>query len=273
MRVLIVGINGFLGNALTQTCLSKGWDTEGVYYLQPPDVAIKMVEMNHLTSLKPDYDVVFLLAAKIPYGKYNVPDSEVVEANVLLVHTVCTHFPGSKIVYASSISVYGNPPAKQKITENTPMDNPPLYGLSKVAGEYIVRNHPAFSIIRYTSLYGKGMFGGTFLPSMIAQSQSKGEITVWGKGERKQDYIHVSDAAQIAVSAASRGKNEVYLGVSGYSVSNLEVARIIQELTGCEIVFQGEDSSPSFEYDASHTANILQFSTKISLIKGIQELL
>ncbi len=273
MRVLIVGINGFLGNELTKVCLANEWDTEGVYFQSPPSLGITMVEMKDISTLSPNYDVVFLLAAKIPYGKYNTPDFSVVEANVLLVNTVCKQFPLSKIVYTSSISVYGNPPLREKITENTAFDNPPLYGLSKLAGEYIVRNHPKFSIIRYTSLYGKGMYEGTILPNMIKQSKSAGGITVWGNGERKQDYIHVSDAAQIAVAAALKAENQIYLGVTGHSVSNLEVANIIRELTGCVIGFEGQDFSPSFEYDNSYTVTQLQFSTKISLIKGIQELL
>ena len=274
MRALVIGINGFLGTALTEACLAKGWDTEGVHFRTYSPVGIKSTEMSDLAALKPDYDYVFLLAAKIPYGKYNEPDMSVVEANVILVHTVCKHFPNAKIVYSSSISVYGTPPLHEKITENTPLNHPPLYGLSKLSGEYIVRNHPHFSIVRFTSLYGKGMNTGTILPSMIHQAKTTGKIAIWGTGERKQDYIHVSDAAQYLIAAAERGENEVYLGVTGESIANLDLAYLIQSLVGkCEIFFYGEDASPSFEYNSSHTINVLRYTPNISLSKGIKTLL
>ncbi len=234
---------------------------------------IKLTEIGALQDLKSEYEVVFHLAAKIPFGQYNTADKSVVEANVMLTHKVCTAFPNAKIIYASSVSVYGYPPQIQKITESTPFDSPSLYGLSKIAGEYLVRNHPSYAIIRYTSLYGKGMYAATILPIMAAQAKDKRLITIWGKGERKQDFIHISDAARLTVAAAEANGNEVYLGVSGKGYSNLEVAQIIQQYTGCNIEFQGEDNSPSFEYDASFTHKKLSFNTKISLFQGIKDLL
>lgn len=273
MKALVIGANGFLGRNILANCSARGWRTEAVYHRTndciPPDCIAFPV--SKLGSCATDYDVVFLVAAAIPYGSLNSPSKELLEANVKLVLTTVSRFEHAKIVFASSVSVYGTPVGT--IHEQSPFNAPNMYGLSKLAGEFIVRQHDRYAILRYSSLYGRGMTPDTFLPRIIQQAGERGIITLYGNGERCQDYLHVSDAAELALSAARTEKNGIYLGVNGTSVSNLDAAQAVQTFfPACIINFTGVDNSPSFIYDNSFTREELDFSPQHSLAGGIKEL-
>lgn len=273
MQVLVIGANGFLGRHILTACKDRGWHTEAVYHRRHDFIPAKCTSfsVSELDSCPTDYDIIFLVAATIPYGNLNTPNKALLEANVRLVFTTVSRFENAKIVFSSSVSVYGNPVGT--ISEQSSFNAPNQYGLSKLAGEFIVKQHPRYAILRYSSLYGNGMTSGIFLPRIIKQAREQGTITLYGRGERRQDYLYVSDAAQLALRAACTEKNGIYLGVHGKSASNLEAAQAVQGcFPTCNIIFTGVDNSPSFIYDNTFTREELDFRPQHSLASGIKEL-
>ncbi len=273
MKALVIGANGFLGRYILTNCRARGWNTEAAYHRTHDRIPSDCIAfpVSELGSCPTDYDVIFLVAAAVPYGSLNSSSKELLEANVKLVLTAVSRFEQAKIVFASSVSVYGNPLGT--IDELSPFNAPNLYGLSKLAGEFIIRQHRRYAILRYSSLYGYGMTPDIFLPRIIKQAAGQGTITLYGSGERRQDYLHVSDAAELALHAALAEKNGIYLGVHGTSVTNLEAAQVVQScFPACNIIFTGVDNSPSFIYDNTFTRKKLDFRPQHSLTSGIKEL-
>lgn len=273
MKALIIGANGFLGRHILTACMARGWDTKAAYHRTHDFIPAECATfpVSELDSCPNDFDVIFLVAAAVPYGSMDSPDKALLEANVRLVLATVSRFAHARIVFASSVSVYGTPAGT--IHEQSPFIAPNMYGLSKLAGEFIIRQHSRYAILRYSSLYGSGMTPDTFLPRIIQQAREQGIITLYGNGERRQDYLHVSDAAELALNAAHTEKNGVYLGVNGISVSNLEAAQAVQTcFPTCSIIFTGVDNSPSFIYDNTFTQNELGFRPQYSLTSGIKEL-
>ena len=160
------------------------------------------------------------------------------------------------------------------VSENSPLNNPNTYGMSKLVGEFIAKFHPHSSITRFSSLYGIGMNETTFLPKIIHSALHKKKITLWGDGSRKQDYLHVADAAELCILTGLTGKKgKVYLGANGQSYSNLEVAHIVQKcVPGCRIEYSGENYAHSSHYNNKWTMKELNFVPKISLDEGIKEM-
>jgi UDP-glucose 4-epimerase len=270
-RVLIVGAFGFLGTHLQQV-LQRNQGTILLTMGRGLKSAMSFNDIETLKRSEPRIDVIYILAAHIPYGHFNVPDKFLVSTNVQLVLELSLAYPDSKIVFASSVSVYGTP-LQTPLKINSPFNDPDLYGLSKLAGESIVSNHKRYAIIRFTSLIGAKMKPVSMIPKMVESARSIGEITVLGNGKRSQNYVDIRDAASMCTAAENAEINIKVLGVGDRSYTNLEVASIIQGFTGAEIKFKGEDSSPSFEYDFEESYKALNFKPAYSLQQSISEMI
>lgn len=274
MKTLILGANGFLGRNLVKKCLDMKWDVDCVYHLRKNFISrkVRLINIENLFKRRESYDLVFLLSAYIPYGNLNSIDKRLLDVNVLLPFKISERFKKSKIIYSSSVSVYGN--HEDIITENTPSNRPNNYGLSKLAGEFIIKFHPKYQIIRFSSLYGSGMFQKTFIAQKIAEVKKARTITLFGDGSRFQDYLYINDAIDYLIAAAHCKECGVYLGVNGRSYSNTEVGEIIRSLfPDCKIKYINSDNNPSFTYNNLLTRKILKFSPKISLEEGIKRMI
>lgn len=192
--------------------------------------------------------------------------------NVSLPEQLCELFSRAKIVYASSVSIYGS--TSGVITEESASQEPQSYGLSKLWGEAIIRAHARCAVVRISSMYGVGMHSSTFLPLVIENALNQNQITLLGSGTRQQNYIHVADVAQVFVKAADSSINGVFLAADYRSYSNQEVAKQVTLcLPGVVVNHMGIDNSPSFNYDSSHTYATLELPPPRFLSIGINELI
>lgn len=272
-NILVVGPGGFLA-AEVLSLLSDRGDCTILTLVSDSTRADDVTSFYEIDALKrafPAMDTIYLLGAFIPYGDFNTPHPAFIQGNIVRVAQLSLAYPDSRIVFASSVSVYGQP-AQLPLTVKSPFRDPDLYGLSKLAGEAIIRNHARYGIIRFSSLIGKGMKPITMLPRMIASAMA-GEIVVYGDGARQQNYIDVRDAAAMCIAAADTTSNVIVLGAGQRSYSNLEVARLVQSLTGALLTFKGEDKSSSFVYDVESSYRQLGFAPAYTLEQSIRHYL
>jgi nucleoside-diphosphate-sugar epimerase len=129
------------------------------------------------------------------------------------------------------------------------MDSP--YSISKIIGEfYAVYYHewhgtPAVRA-RFQNIYGPGEILGAgrwrgtpatvwrnVTPTFIYKALKGNPLPVEGKGDASRDFIYVKDIVMGLVLCATRGKpGDVYNLASGAETSILELAQMINELTG-----------------------------------------
>ncbi len=271
MKTLIIGANGFLGRNLVKKALQMGWMVDCVYHTDKSFIPnqCRSFHIDELPKLKDSYDIVFLLSAFIPYGSFNSSDERLLDVNIKIPLLILDKFKKSKIIYSSSTAVYGN--HDSTIFEDSSFNNPNIYGLSKLAAESILKFHTDFQIIRFSSIYGKGMNSKTFIPKIMEEAKQNKKITLFGDGSRIQDYLYIDDAIHYLMAASKSKESGIYLGVFGKSYSNTDVAKIIQEfIKDCKINYEGEDKSPSFVYNNSLTRKLLNFTPQFDLEKGIR---
>lgn len=273
MNILVVGAGSFLGKYLVAALVQNNHSVTGSHHRsEPKNKGYRAITTEEIFSSGSKFDHIYILSSYIPYGSMNTPSQEFVKVNVDLVMRICRQFPQSRIIFASSVSVYGIPTGE--LNEDSAYNAPDLYGQSKLCGEFIVKNQPSYAIVRFSSLYGKGMNSVTFLPRIINSAREEKDIRLYGDGSRKQDYLHIKDAAGYLVAAADCRRNGTFLGVYGASYSNLQIAGIVaDQIPGVTISYTGSDNSPSFSYNNSKTNQYLGFKPSIDPQQGIGTLI
>jgi nucleoside-diphosphate-sugar epimerase len=271
MKILITGINGFLGSH-TASLLTKEHTLIGVVgksanYIHPNSLPI--YKADDITSINEKLDAVVMCHAAISSGNLRVNNKSLYEGNVAFTERVLNHFPDAYHLYVSSVSVYGN--NKSIITEQTPVQPKTEYAISKLWGEIIVASTTNHGMLRISSLFGPNMKENTIVPNYVNQALKNKKIEVWGKGERKQNYIHGEDATRYLQAMVESKSQGIHLGVSSKQTSNIELATIIASSTNAQIVFKAEDSSPSFQFNNEITKNKLHFTTETPLSVGIND--
>jgi nucleoside-diphosphate-sugar epimerase len=278
MRILILGASSLLTKYLLPLHIQKQ-DSIDVLYFNTPQEKFKGVNyesLSSLDSLSNNYDIVYFIAAYIPHGESFNEYKAIFEANIELVVKACKKFLSARLIFCSSVSVYGS--NSLNVTEEDHFISPNLYGLSKIAGEAIIRLHPSHAIIRFSSIYAAEMKAKTFLPLIVDSAINKGVITLINDPMRTQNYLHFSDAANMLFRLAELKDNLVLLGVNKGEYTNLEIANIISSILDKEkkikIVFKDEYlPAQSFSYNADFSHTILNYQSKITIEEGLKEVI
>jgi len=249
-KVLITGVNGFLGRAV-QKQMPSDWHI--IKLLNP-----KTNLINNDNAASIFYDVeslpidelnrpkaVIHLAARIPYDN-DVPIDDIEYSNLILVERLVKKYPNARHILASSVSVYGEL-FILPLTIKSPLAATTHYGQTKFKAEKIVSECLSFTIIRYSSIVGPGMSSKTFIPNIVDASL-KGEIKIFGDGSRLQNYISIIDAADMCINALNSKNNLIALGVGSRSYTNLEIANILAIKTGAMIRHVEGRQGPSYIY-------------------------
>lgn len=265
--VLVVGANGFLGSTLVNKLLDKKYEVVAIYNSSFDKInkKAKIITKDELFHSDIQPDTVFYLS-----GNYSIPHDKLLIINDDL-YQYSLRFPNSKMVYVSSTNVYGN--SDEVITENSAFNNPGTYALSKIAGEFIVSSMKHFSILRLAYIYGPGISNNSFIPQIIKSARENKKITLFGNGEREQDYLYIDDAVNMCLASALNENNNTYLGATGISVSNKEIAEEIKKYTGCSIEYKGVETGKSFYFNPSKTFKELNWHPVTTISEGIQKML
>lgn len=269
MKILITGISGFLGRNLISK-LSE-YELYGLDIQKEVLDGVKVFGSDNIEDIEINFDVVIICHAAVASGTTVLSNKILFDVNVSLTEKIVNKFNDAFIVYISTASIYD---INLDIVYEKSIINPQSqYAISKYWGEKVVLNNKKSTIIRLSSLYGIGMKENTLIPNYINQALQNKVIQVWGKGERVQNYIHVSDVAKVIhliIQNQQKFCGKLLLGVSKKEYSNLQIAQIIAKLTQSEIQFINDDYSKSFCYNNNYTTNLLNWEIDTSIEERLQ---
>lgn len=186
-----------------------------------------------------------------------------------------------RILFLSSGgTVYGKP-QEVPIAEGHILDPICSYGVVKVAIESYLKLYERKAglqpiVVRASNPYGpyQGNLGvqgiiGTYLNLALKHQP----IEIWGDGSTIRDYIHVKDLTGLCVAALQSGKIGIYNGGSGTGTSVLQIAEVVQEITGntLPIVYKPHRSIdvPVSVLDVQRAKMDFAWRAKIGLKEGI----
>lgn len=269
MRIAITGISGFLGKHLA-VFFSNENEVFGISTSGFQMEGIAVYDFDQLAHIN-NPELIIHCHAAVASGQTVVSQQELIDGNILATAHIIKQFPSAAHLYVSSVGVYGNSP---EICNEQSSELPvTAYAASKYEAEKKVLKIPKSAIVRLTSLYGPQMKENTLIPNYVNQAIQNGKIEVWGTGERKQNYFHISDAIRL-IDAIVKNKawdRQIFLGCSDKEFSNLEIATIISDETAAEIVFRNQDDSLSVQYDNSFTQKSLNWQPQMAIDEGIKQ--
>lgn len=200
-RVLLTGACGFLGKELSKYLSDMHFDVvettrKGGGDTIPCDLTIREDVALLINSVNPD--IILHSAAFVPKYEEDYSNKKENALNLLMLsHLIEENLSNIKIVYISSMTVYGDN-KKSKRTESDSCFPTSEYARNKLEGERLLLNSfKKFIIVRVPGLFGKGREDGLIM-NLIKSSLGNNTINlpkkpiVWAAME-------VSDAAKSIV--------------------------------------------------------------------------
>ena len=189
-----------------------------------------------------------------------------------------------KIVYSSSVLVYGNEPASRPIAEDHCIDTDTIYGAGKVGSEYLLRVFKRvkglnYVILRYCGVYGpRQHFRGNlvlFIPECFERIEHGQPPIIYGDGSQPYDFVYVEDVARANVLALKSSVTGEVINIgTGMATPVGDVVHMIVEITGTslepEYAPQGERfQQKSLWPDVTKAEKMLGFKAQILLREGL----
>ena len=294
--LVVTGAAGLLGSYLIQLLEAHNEATRIIALVRQKDAAKQWGDSSRITVVEGDLrdattweqlpatvTHIFHTAATIErtpglrWQARQVSDN-LIPLGHLLEHSRRWAMP-RQIIYSSSVSVYGQ--THERLTEQSATKPDDPYAAGKLAGEDLLSAARAQGVtvtcLRYSSLYGVGMYPGTVLPRMVHQALEDDQITVHGRGRRRQDFLHASDAATANLLAYLRNADGIFNIGSGVSISMVQLASHIARVftnNSTRVVFADEQSEGGggFELEISKAERELGYRPRYQIEAGLLNL-
>jgi len=174
---------------------------------------------EELKKILKNAEVMIHLAGSMKFAD----KKELWNSNVEITKNIVDSLPKkARIVFASSISVYGKNP-KNPVDEKTPPKPDSEYAKSKLEAEKIVSKHDNNVVLRIGTMYGMG-YGEYF---RILKLINQGKMAIIGNGKNRISFVHVEDVAE-AVKNSIKAETGVYV-IAGDSLPQKEIYDIAAE--------------------------------------------
>ena len=214
-KILITGVAGFIGSRLAARMLQEGYQVIGVDDLSsgkqsniPRDVEFIQADLSDPSALsrlpKDCCKVVHLAGQSSGEISFDDPKLDLEKNTVSTLNLIRYGIENNveRLVYASSMSVYGHVP-KAPISETFECSPLSCYGVGKKAAEDYLRvyqNRLPFVALRMFNVYGPGQDLSNLRQGMVsiyvAQALATGRIEVKGSLERFRDFIFIDDVVE-----------------------------------------------------------------------------
>ncbi|MDO4869032.1 MAG: NAD(P)-dependent oxidoreductase [Bacillota bacterium] len=256
MKIIVTGAGGFVGRPVMHK-LNSIPEIEAV----PLSRKTTDYSVKSLREVFRDAEAVIHLAG-VKGGSGSITDFHVNEEITENILISMGEEKVGRIVFASSRLVYSDP-LKIPWKEDSPLEPMTMYGISKVACEslcrlYATRYGFTYANVRIAQVLGPDEGARNMMNVFLDTSLQGGQLRVQGKSIAKRQYIYVEDLADILCSLAMDDSGESLTLNAGMpaAYTNLEIARLINQVFGNDTPIEYDDSFPetiqSSEMDVSN---------------------
>jgi UDP-glucose 4-epimerase len=218
--VIVTGGAGFIGSHVLDRLVARGHEAV-VFDLvasrhHPPGSFETVIgdvdDTDTVCDAIRGSDAVIHLAAVADVNEVVVDPIRAHEVNVRGTQTIleAARREGvSRVLYGSTVWVYGGSPAGRVVDETSPLALPEhLYTATKIAGEMYTLAYGClygidYTILRFGIPYGPRARPAAVVPSFVGRAMRGEPITIAGDGRQTRQFIYVEDLADGIVAALS----------------------------------------------------------------------
>lgn len=301
MRAVVTGAAGFIGSHLCDRLLKESHEVVGVdcfsdFYSRTIKEKNMEATLGHanfafyeLDLVEDDLreavegaDVVFHLAGRsgIRPGRRN-PFDHYLKDNVVATRRLLDALSGiqvKKFVYGSGWSVYGE--AEKLPTKESSVPQPLSWdGVTKLAGEHLVRQHSAASglpavCLRYFTVYGPRQRPDMAVTRFVTALAAGHDIEIFGDGEQTRDFTFISDVVEATVRAAGAPVDSMVLNIGGGSHTTINaVLKALEEITARRVSLRRLPATAGDQRHSTASINLarrhLDWEPRVSLNDGL----
>ncbi len=280
-KIIILGSDGFVGGAVFNFFKRKyGRRVIGV---TPGDIDLTKKESSKKLARLFERDAVVVFISGITAEKDN--SLRAFGQNIeMVVNTAqaLAEKPVAKLIYISTVSVYGSGPKTAGINEKNRIRLDSLYALAKYTGEQVLGRASesggvCLMILRLPRVYGSGDVNSKYGPSAFVRRLSeRQELIRYGSGEELREFLYLGDLIRVIEAFALNdlsGSRAVNI-VSGRSRSFKEMIAILRRAVPFEFkVTEAARDGALFheEFDNSKLAGLLPGFNFTRLEDGIED--
>lgn len=263
-RIWVAGHRGMVGSAVVRRLASEDCEVLTVGRDQL-DLRRQAEVEAWMDQARPD--AVILAAARVggilandTYPADFLYENLMIEANIIhAAHRADVE----KLLFLGSSCIYPRQ-APQPIVESALLTGPleptnEWYAIAKIAGIKLAqayrRQHGRdFISAMPTNLYGPGdnfdLNTSHVLPALIrkaheAKMAGAGDITIWGTGAPRREFLHADDCADALVFLLKSYSGDEHVNVgSGEDITILDLARLVCEVVGFKGEIRTDPSKP-----------------------------
>lgn len=295
-KILVTGGAGFIGSHIVDQLIEIGHrvivvdnlstgnirniNKKAIFY----EIDIRSKDLENIFQEERPDKVIHHAAQIDIQSSINDPsnDADINILGTLNLLGCCKSFNVSKIIYASTAAVYGNP-EYLGIDESHTVSPISYYGISKYTPEQYIKTYNElyglkYTILRYSNVYGprqdssgEGGVVAIFLNKAIKNERP----LIYGDGEQTRDFIYVGDVANANILALDKGDNEIFNIGTGNSTSVNRLVEVVSETVKSNIspkyVEERKGDIKDSYFNISKAIDILDFSSKTNLVKGISD--
>ncbi|MDE0973600.1 MAG: NAD(P)-dependent oxidoreductase [Candidatus Nanopelagicales bacterium] len=276
-RILVTGGSGFLGSHVADELVKQGQEVV-VLDLEPPAsgdrrfILADIRDAQAVNEAMMGCHAVFHCAAIADLDKAREFPRLALEVNVLGTLTALEAAGAAgvqRFMFASSVYVFSKGGSVYRTTKQTAErlveDLSPQLGLRS-------------TILRFGSLYGPRADPQNAILRLVTQAVNERKIDFWGDGTEIREYVHITDAASLAVTALDPKYAEKSLHITGRErISTLELLQMIDEILGgdieiklCNEPFEGRYRLTPYSFTSNHGRRLVG-DTYVDLGLGLVE--
>ncbi len=239
-KILITGINGFIGANLAKSLINKGASVYGLIRNYNPNSFLYFEKINEKATLIngdiTDFNLikrifaeegiqhVFHLAAQVEVGTALKYPYITWESNIRGTYTLLESIREIKkdiksIIIASSDKAYGSYPIDElPYQESYPLKPEYPYDVSKACSDLIAQaycskpfNFPII-ITRFANIYGPGQLNfSALVPDCIRSALGHSKFIPRTNGDHYRDFLYVDDVVDLYILLAKKLSKDKYL--------------------------------------------------------------
>lgn len=301
-NVLVTGCAGFIGFNLSKTLIKENNNVYGIDSLNNAyDKKFKDLRLQNLESENnfqfisndlsdedslndlADIDIVYHMGARAGVRQsFNDPLSYIKDNTIATTNVAnfCKNNDISKMILASTSSIYGNSGEKEMVEDIDEKINPPsIYASTKLSGETLARtilssHNTNLIITRFFTVYGPYGRPDMSILRFIHWIMENKEVKIFGDGEQRRSFTYIDDVVDLLLKVQDCDSNETF-NVGNNKTSSLnEVVKIIEHFSNKKAQVVNEPRAfrdpdvvlPSL----SKSKNILKWEPKTNIEDGIK---